>query len=214
MGLRRLAVGALLAGIAIVSLVGVGVYLLAHGEPSAYTSAATIADQRIAVERAEALEHGAASVISHPREDEQAWTVEIKEEDAAAWIAERLPGWLANRGEKWPAEWSRPRVRFADGRVFIGVRDSGGTILGLSGGPVIDAGELRIVQARGTIGRLALPARGMSGFIGDEVLRGLIAGERGINAGTLLDDGRRVDLERVESVDGRLRLTCRTSRAR
>ncbi len=214
MGLRRLAVGALLIGIGVVSVIGAATWLLVRCEPAAYSRAAVIADAQVAVERAEALERGAASALSQPRSGDGPWIVEIKEEDAAAWIAERLPSWLANRGERWPDAWTLPRVRFADGRVFIGVRGSGGRILGASGELAVEAGEIRIRSARVTIGLVALPARAMAGVITDELARGLIAGDRGVSASTTLDDGRRVSVERVEIHDGRLRFACRTRGAK
>lgn len=193
---------------------GAALWGLWCGVPEAYRLATVLAEEAQARERAEALERGAATALSQRRHGDEPWTVEIKEEDAAAWAAHRLPRWLENRGERWPGGWSQPRARFEGGRVFIGVLDAGGRVLGVSGVPIVEGASLRLLESRVTLGRLAVPATALADRIANQTLRDAITGTVGVEARATLDDGRSVSVERVEVVDGRLRVTCRTHPAR
>lgn len=166
------------------------------------------------------------------------WRVSIRAEDVNAWIAEELPGWLANREPpaRWPAAVGSARVAFEDGRVIIGVRlEHGGSARGSS---VISATLVPEVRADGSIwaraswvriGRLPAPAgwvvprlrealRGSSSGRGigegaEFVLRVLAGVEPVSRAGVIrLDDGRAVRLLSIEPRPGAVWITARTER--
>lgn len=213
---RRVLVGATLVLVGIATLVGGAGWWALRSEPSWYRAAAVIAQSDERAARAQGLERGATAAISQSREAGEPWSVEIKEEDASAWLESRLPRWLANRGGAWPAGWTEPRVRFEGGRVMVGVRDPGGRIVGASALIEIEGNRLRLRGGSVWAGGLALPiaaARGLwTGVPADEarVWAGLLSGSRDAPAMIDLDDGRRVQLLAARAEGGRLRVTCRT----
>jgi hypothetical protein len=159
------------------------------------------------------------------------WTLEIRDDEAIAWLNTRFPKWLANRapGLGAPEEVRQLQVAFEANAVRLGVAiEVGGAprVVWLTLHPSIDAqGRLWIPATGVGAGRLPLPrswlGEGTAGAwlpkqasSSPEVLtllRALAGGEPAAAKPVMsLGDGRSVRLVAVRVEDGRLVLTCRT----
>src|SRR6185503_15351844 len=61
---------------------------------------------------------------SPPRDSEPGtWSIRMTEEEANAWLAARLPAWVANQSDEftWPRDLSPPQVRLENGRATVRV---------------------------------------------------------------------------------------------
>jgi len=172
-----------------------------------------------AADRAEGLERGVMRALYEVRPSNEPWTVELREADANAWLARRLDRWLRNREIKNPAEaW---RVKFADGRVLAGAKASmaTGRYPWVSLTPEVTAdGKLMLSSARWGIGRTEFStadsvATMIESALGNDAARvmAMMRGDEAVgDAMVKLDDGRRVELQRIEVGDGWVRLTAWT----
>lgn len=197
------------------------------------------------VARAERLENAAAGEFSRirPAADHHdgaeyrsdAWAVTIRDTDASAWLAARLPAWLGELedGPQWPAEFSELQVRCEPGVLRVGVRydgpRGGGRVLCVALRPRIDDSGAAWLEADAVqLGRLPLPAAWVIGAARadpGEVLPDAIAGFAAV--GIVLDvargvvpaspepvvdlpDRRRVRLLGMTVRAGELELVCRT----
>lgn len=226
--MRRASVVFLLALAALFSVALARGWSLARQVPE-WWRAAGVADEAVAASRAEGVEKGVTAALYSNRPNGQAWTVELRSDDANAWMRERLPRWLANRGERWPEGVSPPRLRFEGGEVTLGVsmsseRLGGERILSVTFRPRLsDQGALLTESARAHIGRAPLPGVGASGanwtallpddWSRDQNAQRLLGALSGV--GPLLDvtsialeDGRTVRLTDLSIEQGRIRLTC------
>ncbi len=157
--------------------------------------------------RAEALEQGLAAEGSRVRGAEaSAWNIRILEEDANAWLALRLPRWLAHdRDLPWPADVACVQVHFrAPDLVDVGVQRGGRVEVG-SFRLSLEGGRLKVELTGGGVGRLRIPL----GRLVDpaQFLPELAAP---VDSEVRLVDGRRVRVEDLECLDGELRLSLRT----
>ncbi len=161
------------------------------------------------------------------------WSVFIRDEDASAWLATRLPEWIDGQdGLAWPISLSQPQVSFRQNVVRIGVlirTDRGSRILTAAVKPEIrDDGSLWLRSRWVHIGRLPVPAAFIlaraESRLGEvlpedvaddpfshaflEVLRGRtpLAREPVMD----LDDGRIIRLLDLRVLEGRIELDCRT----
>ncbi len=225
---RRVAAGAALGLIGVGSLLLVQVWWMSGRTPSWWARAVEVGAD--APERAGALERGFASAL-HQTDRPTPWRVDFSERDANAWLADRLPRWLANQDLEWPGALSTPRVRFERDRVTIGVAllHSGGRVASVSFAlRVRDDGAVVLKHARAQIGMASLPALPGRGAVTDllrsaghdedtleATLLSALRGERALvdDASLLLEDGRRVRLLDLSPQDGRLRLTLTTEQA-
>lgn len=225
---RRLTMVLLLALAAIFTIALARGWALANQVPKWWVSAGVM-DESSAATRAEGVERGVTAALYSHRPDAQEWTVELRSEDANAWMRERLPRWLANRGERWPAGISPPRIQLGDGEITLGVslrepNDSHERIVSITFQPQITAsGALLATGVRAHIGRAPLPGVGGAGsawasWLPDDWTRGetgqwlagALAGSRPLLEETViaLEDGRAVSLQALAVEQGRLRLTC------
>jgi len=163
------------------------------------------------------------------------WSVSLSESDANAWLAARLPKWLANQDDpiEWPAELSVVQSGFEEGRLQVGAQ-------------VLDGRQTRYVSCqlrlwiddRGRLwapadwvrlGRLAVPAewiverafgaaKPISRTIGaahaSQRVAAALRGEEPLldNPVLKLADGRHVRLVRLLLKNGHVEITCRTER--
>lgn len=194
--------------------------------------------QRTAV----ALENSVATLLHErrPNSDESGrgrpWTVQLRAEDANAWLQTRMERWIANQGDGfvWPSALARVQVWFHEDRINMGVELHHGErtrVLGVTVVPEVCEENALWLRAKWVhMGRLTLPA---SWVFSDTVaapdpgvppdLRNLpeardmfaaFAGSRPIvsDSSLRLGDGRRVHLLSLRPVEGALRVTCRTDR--
>ncbi|MBX3385756.1 MAG: hypothetical protein KF768_04215 [Phycisphaeraceae bacterium] len=120
---------------------------------------------------AEQLENGVTTLLSDPRPPNKSrdprdpWTVRLNAADANAWLNARLRQWLDTQddiGFKWPEQVQELRVRFDDGRIYVGARvDQNGAsqIFTAALRPRFEAdGALWLPAERIALGRFGLPA--------------------------------------------------------
>ena len=95
------------------------------------------------------------------RAPEESWTVRIREEQVNAWLATRLPAWIAHRGDiEWPQQLGMPQVNFENDGVTVAVElgpESGRRIVVARFVPNMIDGMLRLQIDMVALGRLALP---------------------------------------------------------
>lgn len=225
---RRLTVVLLLALAAIFTIALARGWALANQVPQWWIGAGVMDESSVAI-RAEGVERGITAALYSHRPDAQEWTVELRSEDANAWMRERLPRWLANRGERWPAGISTPRIELGDGEITLGIAlrspgESRERIVSVTFQPrITPAGELLATGVRAHIGRAPLPGVGSAGgawasWLPEDWTRGetgqwlagALAGSRPLLDQTVisLEDGRAVRLQSLAVEQGRLRLTC------
>ncbi len=225
---RRLAVLGLLLLAASITLLLVRGWSLASQTPQ-WWLAAGVLDESLAPTRAEGVERGVTAALYSHRSGSEPWTVELRGEDANAWLRERLPRWLANRGQRWPEHISPPRIKLDAGEITLGVAVRSGMtgaqrIVGITFRPKLDhQGRLRAADARAHIGRTSLPGAGGAGgkwtsWLPEEWTEGknadwilsALAGTQPLleDSSIALDDGRTVSIVELAVEEGRLRLTC------
>jgi len=227
-GLRRALVVVFLALAALFTLLVARGWSLA-GQIPPWWARAGMLDDAVAGERAEGLERGVTAALYSPGIEGSAWTVELRNEDANAWLRERLPRWLANRGERWPRGVSTPRVVFGADGITLGVSvrsDAlmGERIVGVRFRPMLGVdGSLRASGGRALIGRAELPGVGGSGgrwtsWLPEEWTKGeagawligALGGEGALieESALTLDDGRRIRLVGIRVEADRVLLSC------
>ena len=237
-----LAGGLSLAAVVTVALLVVGLARLSPGwSPVDPGAPATVA-------RAEKLENALVGHMSLVRPSaggepgpglsfqSESWAIALHRDDANAWLAARLPLWLANQGHapELTRDLDAVQMTFESGRVRIGVKilkDGREQIVGASARPVVkDDGSLWFEDATIEAGRLRIPASWAAGFLnaraerylpatmresprGREVLE-MIAGKRPAlrDATIRLEDGRRVRLLSVTPKQDRVEFVCRTEK--
>lgn len=116
------------------------------------TGAATADD------RARALESGLASELSRVRPEREAWAIRVQCDDANAWLALRLPQWLAHDRElPWPKGVDLVQVSFAaPDRVTLGA-ERGGWIWSATVRVLLREGQLSLEPVGGALGKLWIP---------------------------------------------------------
>lgn len=238
----------LVGGLSLAALVTVALVALALTRLTPSWWAPVDGEDPRAAARAEKLENALMSHVSLVRPGAEGpppaglsfrsepWAISLREEDANAWLAARLPKWLANQrlDPAIAANLGRVQVSFAGGLVRVGMllsKDGRDQIIGASARPVLRAdGSLWFEGSTLCAGRLDLPASWAAGALrsraeryfppgvrgdpeADEALA-VIAGSRPLlrEAVLRLEDGRRVRLLAITPRDGRVEFTCRTEK--
>jgi len=183
------------------------------------------------------LENAVSATLTDQRPPDDAWTLAITQEHANAWLAGRMPKWLANRSVRVPDRYRGAAVSFDGGTMHLSVelqRQSGTTSparwLGIVVEPSIyaESDEIRLRPVAARIGRLRVPFGAIAGLdlakrlglrddpgraIQSAAFHAIVTGEpMRIPAVFRLDDGRRVRVLDVAIGGGTLTLTCRTER--
>jgi len=188
------------------------------------------ADARVA-EMAEGVEYGLVAEFHRIRPDAEPWTLRIREEYLNAWLASRMPEWIAHEDDlNWPEEFSAPQIRVGEDGIDLAVEvdiDGARHVLVTRVNPEVRDGRLELTFDRVGIGRVALPGApagklldlvdGMApGGVLDPVvidtLRQALGAGAGLDLGSHLElpDGRRVELLDLLARDGALDVTSRT----
>lgn len=205
---------------AIVALVA-----LQASRPPAWWAAAGADAGPEGADLAERVERAVVAEAHRARPEGEPWSVAITAEQANAWLAHRLPKWMANRARAGaPAPLPGDvRVRFAEGRVEAARRAPGErAVIGASVEIVTTPdGSTFARDPRFRVGRLSAPARWLAGHTESmdgatrEALE-ILGGRRPLAppGGLALDDGRILRLLGVRVERGRLVATCETRRER
>lgn len=162
------------------------------------------------------------------RSAEETWTLRIREEQVNAWLAARLPAWVAHeRNVEWPGQLGPPQVRFVPEGIDVAFEL-------LEGGHAryvevrllvaIEDGRIRLGLDGAALGRIPVPGEPLDFIrpyaveaIAEHVdaadldrVAGLLSGRDSVEAVVELSDGRRVRLVALRHGEGVLDLTCRT----
>jgi hypothetical protein len=174
---------------------------------------------------AEEVERGVGTALHRGRPDGQPWTVEITQDEANAWIVDRLPRWLANQGVRNAEKLPEIRVAFQGGTILVGLKPRGQERMAtLSVSPRVEAGEVWTPATGLRVGRMPLPAsllreRGLDyvpePYRSDDgaiLAASTLAGDVPAPSTVELADGRFVRVVEIRVEDARLLLTCVTVR--
>lgn len=121
--LIRLALRAGLALAATITIALVLVVWLSSISPAWWRGAVTL--DGVAPDVGERVERAIISETHRAREPDEPWTMAITQEQANAWLRDRLPKWASNRGAR-AATTGVVRVRFEQDAVAIGVQQRAG----------------------------------------------------------------------------------------
>ncbi|MEO0483472.1 MAG: hypothetical protein AAF138_07580 [Planctomycetota bacterium] len=250
---RRLAIagGAVALGaLVVLSVVTAGLIMQARRAPTWWGSGPASTVTQLDAERTgEAIEHGITRVLySSSRPTDPAWGgsdgtwrsvpwgVTLEAADANAWLATRLPKWMASGSDPmpWPDDASPPRIAFEEGVLRLGVEfatEHGERVFSATVRPYVGVdGGLWLPAETLHVGRVPIPASWLLNraeaerheFVPEEwadrpetrALFDIFAGVRPVLYDPVfrLDGGRRVRVLGVSSEGGRVLVTCRTER--
>jgi len=190
------------------------------------------ADPR-AVELGERVEHALVTHAHQIRPSGEPWAIRLREEQANAWLATRLPRWVAHRGHAGDEGLPRlVQVRFEPGRVRIGAllpEAIGRGVLDIALLPVMEGGRLKLTVDRVALGRVAVSGDPLAALVSElkrsRVLDDLVSSDSAEDAERLaraiidaepfdpvfeLQDGRVVRLLDLMAGNGELVLQWRT----
>jgi len=181
------------------------------------------------VEMAEQVEYGVVEHFHKIREDEEPWRMEVSDGQINAWLAARLPEWLAHEGSgAWPADVGLPQINIGENGIDIAleapVGDTRQLLVSRLAPQIID-GRMRVEVNRVGVGRVAVPGAPAvsimelidrvvpAGAAEGDLMRQLadmLTGRDQMDTLVSLTDGRRVELLDMAFRDGVLELTNRT----
>ena len=181
------------------------------------------------VEMAEQVEYGVVESFHKIRPAEKPWRVRLSDGQINAWLAARLPEWLAHEGSgAWPAGMGLPQINITENGIDVAIQapvGDGTQLLVSRLAPRIVDGRVRVEVDRVGVGRVAVPgspavsiielidriapAAGMEGDLARQ-LADVLTGSGEMDARVSLADGRRVELLEMACRDGAIELTSRT----
>lgn len=214
---------------------GIGALYWATHTPPAWYDPPSRDNERVE-HVADRFEYRVVEEAQKIRADDATWTVRVREEHLNAWLATRLPQWLAHTHDlAWPAYLHTPQVHLqAEGvSLAVGLGQSDRRIVMARFMPGIEAGRLRVDVHDLTMGRLPLPGdptrqlleqlrearraadqAPQTNQVDDDnimsVIERLIAGHASVEPVFTLSDGRRVRLLALEIHDGAIDMTSQT----
>jgi hypothetical protein len=229
---RRTMRTVLLALLAVVVLVAAGAFALWRltWMAPAWWSPVDPANEQTA-ELAQRVEYRLVEEAHKARSEPEPWWIEVKQDQLNAWLAARLPEWVAHEyGVQWPAAVGRPQVNVDQGGISVGVdieTDFGPRCVVAHLAPAVVGDRLSLGLQGLSIGRVRLPgaplgvvleqmrAAGVGDFLDDpgvgQVLA-LLQDGRGIAPTVTLGDGRRVRVLAVRCDRGAVLLQAQTVR--
>ena len=169
----------------------------------------------IVIQLAEAVESRVTTQTTMVRTEAEEWELELTDGEVNAWLATRLPLWMENQGiDPEPLD-SIPRgvVHFEPRGIHVAAEFNASRIVAVRYFPVSDAvtGGLSLRLTAIQVGRMPVPLT-LKDHLVAEKLKGLFRSVERIEPVLTLDDGRVVEVVRVELLDGRARFHCRTRR--
>jgi len=156
-----------------------------------------------AMRGAEAVERAFSGQLAERHDPGVAWSIEVTEDAANAWLNHRLPLWLDHEGIElpWPVEGID--ARFTESAVRIGVArpvDRTPRIVGVTITPRIDPGSGTMHT---TIQSLHLGSLSVPGALASRVARVFLDLPRTPDRGGVLTSGRSLELRLIPVQDGR-----------
>lgn len=179
----------------------------------------------------ERVEYAIVEEFHRIRESEAPWTLGVREDQLNAWLAARLPEWVADEPDlAWPAAIVAPQVHVTPEGIDLAFTYDDSAVVVTRFVPRVAAeGALVLDVGRVGVGRVGLPGAAAEAILaivdriapggamrGDLSARLLNAMTDGGDAGggaIRLSDGRVVELVRVEARVGAIELTGRTRAA-
>lgn len=153
----RTIVQAVIAAAAALLLLGAAAWWLAGLTPAWYrppdpNNAAT-------AQLGEAAEYRLVEEFQKIRPEDEVWRLRIPEDAINAWLATRLPRWLAGQDVQWPAHLGPPQVHITPAGIEVAIAsdDFGGRIGRFRAGPAITGDRLTLESPTLGFGRLPLP---------------------------------------------------------
>jgi len=160
--------------------------------------------------RGEAFEQALAATLTKVRPAGEEWAIAIDPADINAWLATRLPQWIAHDpalADLAPA--TTIRIAAISGALILedSVRPPGAAVVSLPVAPTLADGRLTLSIGTARIGRLPIPgaASALAALL-RTALDDLASGPAQIRLG----DGRRVELRDISCEPGRIALAFAT----
>jgi hypothetical protein len=185
-------------------------------------------DPRVA-EAAQQIEYSLIEQAHMVRTDDETWSIRIHDRHVNAWLASRLPAWLAHdQALDWPSGFGQPQIRSEPGWVTLAIEldgDERRRFVAVRLILTIEAGELRLTVDRVSLGRLTIPGKPVGdvagwlneaapgGFLDNpevQAATGWLLQGRAIDPTMRLADGRAVRLVGIRCEEGAVVLRCRT----
>jgi hypothetical protein len=179
-------------------------------------------------ELAETVENRMVEQAQKVRPRAEQWSLRVRENQINAWLAARLPKWIANQGDAdWPADRSAVQVRLEPGAISIAApieRGPSARTVVARIHPTLEPGGLRLNLDRVAVGRIALPGEPLANllrivepmfpasfdFDRARTLMAMLDGTTLVEPEMNLADGRRVRLMALRIDEGVLEFTAQT----
>ncbi len=112
-----------------------------------------------ATQLGEAAEYRLVEEFQKIRPEDEVWRLRVPEDAINAWLATRLPQWLAGQDVQWPEALSPPQVHITPAGIEVAIAsDDFGTRIGrFRGRPTISGDRLTLQSPSLGIGRLPVP---------------------------------------------------------
>jgi hypothetical protein len=178
---------------------------------------------------AERVEYRLVEETRKIREPEDLWTLRVREEQINAWLATRLPEWIAHeQGVQWPPQLGTPQVRVDRGHVALALPvgdDAYRRVVVARLGAEVRDGGLWLSLERVQVGRLAIPGDPLDTLLAmarrtplqDQIdgtawkpVLDVLSGREPLEPMLELGDNRRVELMDVRCRRGAIEFTSRT----
>ncbi len=227
---RRVLIGTVLLAVMLAGAAGVTLWRLAWMAPARWPDVA--ADHRQTTVLADRVEYRLAEEAHMVRPADDSWRLRITDEQVNAWLAVRLPAWIAHaQNVEWPPQLGTPQVHFAEGAIHVGLDyddDGRRRYLVATLQPRVLDGQLALVLQGVAFGRLTIPGASVrtlietyrdvvpERFLEDPSVKriiDLLVDEQRIDPVVSLSDGRRVRLVEIRAGEGDVVLRCRTETA-
>ena len=213
----------------LVALIAIGAFVLwrVSRTPPAWYQPPNVRDPAVN-ELAETVENRMVELAQKVRPRAEQWSLRVRENQINAWLAARLPKWIANQGDtEWAADRIPVQVRLESGAISMAAAvergQSARTVVARIQ-PTLEPGGLRLKLDSVALGRIALPGEPLANLLrivepmlpasfdldeARDILK-VLDGSTLVEPEMNLADGRRVRLIALRIDDGVLEFTAET----